>query len=138
VSACFCKCISLFQGSLYYSALMLTGSLPSNSPVNFLRQLTKLMTCLWIPQYLRTRSVNAMAYQRGISEVLSSSCLKNPARRECSDTRSGQALRSDHHGSKTRFGHHFRLNYKSGLMVTSPFHQPIHIIARMVSAPCMT
>ena len=38
---------------------------------------------LWIYQYVRSGSVKAMAYQRSISEVPSSGCLKNPARREC-------------------------------------------------------
>ena len=112
VSTSFCKCISLFQSSLYHSASTSIGSLPSNWPLDVLRQLSKPTTCPWIFQYMRSGSVKAMAYQRSMSEVPSSGCLKIPAKRECWDKHSVQAIWTDYDGLKTRYSGTSRRKYK--------------------------
>jgi len=71
VSTCFCKCISLFESSLYHSASTSIGSLPSNSPLEVLSQLSKPTTCVWIHLYVRSGT-----YQHSMHEVLSSDHLK--------------------------------------------------------------
>jgi len=111
VSACFCKCISLFQSSHYHSALTSTGSLPSNSPPEVLHQLSKTTTCLWIHQYMRSGT-----YQRSIREVPSSGWVL----RYTLCTSSSNRLQWRRPASRPPLGRSTR----SGLTITSPFRPP--------------
>jgi len=98
VSACFCKYILSFKALFTTQHRHRPVVYPATRhPFDILHQLSKPMTWLWIYQCVRSRK----AYQRSISDVLSSGCLKNPTKRECWDTRSVQSVRTDYDRIKT-------------------------------------